>query len=126
MSKTPQEWFAQSDYDMDTAEFMFSGGRYFYAVFMCHLSIEKALKGLYSHKLKEATPKNHNLIYLVEKLGLDISNDLYTFIFTINRISVPTRYPDNLKRALEDYSKEKTGEILQKSKVLLEWLKTKL
>jgi len=26
---------------------MFSSGRYFYAVFMCHLSIEKSLKGLY-------------------------------------------------------------------------------
>jgi len=24
---------------------MYEGGRYFYAVFMCHLSVEKALKG---------------------------------------------------------------------------------
>ena len=31
---------------MDTATYMHEGGRHIYAVFMCHLSIEKALKGL--------------------------------------------------------------------------------
>lgn len=44
MEKQTQEWFRQSDYDMDTAEYMYQGGRYIYTVFMCHLSIEKALK----------------------------------------------------------------------------------
>ena len=44
MSNKHEEWLKQADYDMDTAELMFSGGRYFYAVFMCHLSIEKALE----------------------------------------------------------------------------------
>ena len=29
---------------MDTAAYMFRGGRYMYTVFMCHLAIEKALK----------------------------------------------------------------------------------
>ena len=51
------EWFKQADYDMETAEFMFKGERYFYTVFMCHLSIEKALKGLIIQKNKEAPPK---------------------------------------------------------------------
>lgn len=27
MSQKPQEWLKQADYDLDTAEFMFSGGR---------------------------------------------------------------------------------------------------
>ncbi len=34
MAQTPEEWLRQADYDMDTADYMFSGGRYFYAVFM--------------------------------------------------------------------------------------------
>ena len=45
MSDKYKEWLKQADYDMDTADAMHSSGRYFYAVFMCHLSIEKALKG---------------------------------------------------------------------------------
>lgn len=44
--KRAQEWLRQSLYDMKTAEAMFIGKRYIYAVFMCHLSIEKVLKWL--------------------------------------------------------------------------------
>ncbi len=40
------EWFFQSDYDLETAKDMFKSGRNVYCIFMCHLSIEKALKGL--------------------------------------------------------------------------------
>ena len=43
MAQAVEEWFRQADYDIDTADYMFSGGRYFYAVFMCHLSIERLL-----------------------------------------------------------------------------------
>ena len=39
MSKSPQEWLKQVDYDIKTAEIMFVNKRYFYAVFMCHLFI---------------------------------------------------------------------------------------
>lgn len=41
-ARAPEEWLRQADYDMDTAEYMFAGDRYFYAVFMCHLSIENS------------------------------------------------------------------------------------
>lgn len=60
MDKRAVEWLRQAEYDMDTAEFMAEGGRYFYAVFMCHLAIEKALKGLYEQNLHEIPPKTHN------------------------------------------------------------------
>jgi hypothetical protein len=62
MDKRAAEWLKQADYDMGTAEFMAKGGRYFYAVFMCHLAIEKALKGLYEQNLHEIPPKTHNLL----------------------------------------------------------------
>lgn len=42
MENNYQEWLKQADYDMETADIMFANGRYFYAVFMCHLAIEKA------------------------------------------------------------------------------------
>ncbi len=119
------EWFLQADYDMDTAEFMFSGERYFYSVFMCHLSIEKALKGIYIQKFREAPPKTHNLLYLLEFINLELPEDMYDFVFTLNRVSVLTRYPDDLNKMLEDYNKEKTKEIVGRSKELLRWLKKK-
>lgn len=45
------ESLKQADYEMETAEFMFSGKRDFYAVFMYYQSIEKALKGLFQKTL---------------------------------------------------------------------------
>jgi HEPN domain-containing protein len=51
--KQSEEWFKQADYDLETAETLLKTGRYIYAVFMCHLSIEKALKGLYAQKFEQ-------------------------------------------------------------------------
>lgn len=124
--KLPEEWFNQASYDMDTAEAMFKANRYIYTVFMCHLSVEKALKGLYTKILNEIPPKIHNLLYLVEKIKLQFPDDLYDFVFTLNRISGPIRYPDDLQRMLKDYDKKKAEEILEKSKEVLKWLKVKL
>lgn len=126
MSKKPEEWFKQADYDIKTADFLFNGRKYIYTVFMCHLAIEKALKGIYQKKLNEAPPKVHNLIYLVEKIGLKIPDDLYDTIFNLNRVSIPTRYPDDLKRMQKDYNKRRTADILNKSKEILKWLKSQL
>ena len=126
MSKSPQEWLKQADYDMETAEIMFDNKRYFYAVFMSHLSIEKALKGLYTQKLNKTPPTTHNLIFLVEKIKLELSEDLYDFIFTLNGVSVPTRYPDELQKLQKDYNTVKTRVLLEKSKEALKWLKARL
>ena len=55
---------------MDTADYMYKGGRYIYAVFICHLSVEKALKGLYFEKLRKIPPKSHHLVYLLNEIGI--------------------------------------------------------
>jgi HEPN domain-containing protein len=122
MAQPPEEWLRQADYDMDTAAYMFTGGRYMYTVFMCHLSLEKALKGLYAEKIRKEPPKTHNLLYLIEKMKLKLPEDLHDFVSTLNRVSVPTRYPDDLQRILKDYDKKKTKEVLDQSKKVLQWL----
>ncbi|PIP35969.1 MAG: DNA-binding protein [Desulfobacterales bacterium CG23_combo_of_CG06-09_8_20_14_all_52_9] len=110
--KPPEEWFKQADYDLETAEAMFKSGRYIYTVFMCHLTIEKALKGLCTKHLQKRPPKTHNLLYLIEKAKVDILEELYDFIFSLNRVSIPTRYPDDLERIMKDYDKKTTENIL--------------
>ena len=124
--KPPEEWFKQADYDFWTAEAMLKTKRYIYAVFMCHLSIEKALKGLYTKYLDREPPKTHNLIYLIEKIKLKPNEALYDFIFSLNRVSIPTRYPDDLDRMKKEYKKKITENVLKETKECLKWLKTKL
>lgn len=121
-----QEWFRQADYDMDTADAMFASGRYFYAVFMCHLSLEKALKGLIAKRLDELPPKTHNLLYLLNMLALQPPSDLERFIARLNTASVATRYPDDLAKMQAAYTENVTKELIMKSKEVLEWAKTQL
>lgn len=123
MSKKTQEWFRQAEYDIKTAGHLFNGGRHIYAVFMCHLSIEKALKGLYQRRLDKIPPKVHNLTFLAEKTGLKFPEDLFIHLASLNTISIPTRYPEDLKKMQKDYTKKKTAEIMRGTAEVLRWLK---
>ena len=124
MSKGPEEWLKQADYDLDTANFMFNGGRYFYTVFMCHLSIEKALKGLYHGKLEEIPPKAHNLVYLINKVGFKPPEEIGIFLVKLNQASIVTRYPEDLAVLQREYTQTIVKEILSKTRGALEWIRT--
>lgn len=126
MAKNHEEWLRQADYDMDTAEYMFKGERYFYAVFMCHLSIEKALKGAYLKRYNALPSNTNNLLFLIEKVHLKLPDDFSTSVTALNRMSVFPYYPDNLQRMLKDYDRERTKKIFEKGKEVLNWIKTKL
>jgi HEPN domain-containing protein len=125
-AKRPQEWLKQADYDMDTAKFMLSGGRNFYAVFMCHLSVEKALKGLYQHKLDQMPPKIHNLWQLLDKIGLEPPTDIGQFLTQLNEANVITRYPQDIEVLQKTFSKSIVQNMLTKGGGALEWIKKQL
>ena len=124
MGDKHKEWLKQADYDMDTADAMFQSGRYFYAVFMCHLSIEKSLKGLYTKVLKEIPPKTHNLLYLLDKIGKKPEQKLEKFVIKLNTASVATRYPDDLAKIQAAYTEDVTKNMITKGKEVLAWVKT--
>src|SRR4030042_4051897 len=121
--KKYEEWCFQSDYDIETALDMYKAGRYIYCIFMCHLSLEKALKGLLIKRTGEFPSKSHSLIYFVEKIGLQMSDPRYEFLFTLNKISIPARYPEDLQKLFTTYTKEKTKEILSLAKETQTWTK---
>ena len=39
-------WVEDAEYDLQSAKVMLDSGRYFFVVFMCHLTIEKLLKSV--------------------------------------------------------------------------------
>lgn len=123
MSKDHKEWILQAEYDMETADIMFNSGRYFYAVFMCHLSIEKALKGIFLLKLGEIPPKTHNLIYLLNKINIKPNEYIRGIITRLNETNIVTRYPDDLKSLQKDYNRDVVANIMKKSKEAFEWIK---
>lgn len=123
MEDKSREWLRQAEYDMNTADFMFNGERYFYAVFMCHLSIEKALKGLYNEKLKKSPPKVHNLVSLLNKIALKPPEPLSRFVVKLNEANIATRYPEDLDELQKNYTGQVVKDMILKSKEVLTWIK---
>jgi len=117
-----KEWFKQSEYDFETAIAMLDSGRYIYSVFMCHLSIEKSLKGLYIEYFKELPPKSHNLIYFLDKLKIELPEEDNKFITLLNDQAIATRYPESLEMLSSKFSKSSTKLIIKKTKGILEWI----
>jgi len=121
--KSSQEWSKQAEYDMETAEAMLDSARYIYCVFMCHLSIEKALKALYANKLGKNPSKTHSLVYLAQSIQLDLPEQTKEFLEILDDVSVPTRYPEELEKLIKEYSKDRTKNILDRSRKALRCLK---
>ena len=126
MKKSPQEWFNQADYDLKLAHILYKNRRYIHCVFMCHLAVEKAIKGLYTQNLREIPPKTHNLVYLSEKSKIKLNDEQQNFISILNGVSVPTRYPEELEIMKKDYNNITTKLLIDNCNGVLKCLKQKL
>ncbi len=128
--KLPGEWMRQAEYDIAAAEVMLDAGRYIYAIFMTHPSLEKALKVVYTFVLEKEPPRTHNLILLQERIeaktNLKFTNGQNEFIEFLNDKSVPSRYPDTLQNVLKEFRKNETTKMVKETKGLIKWLKKKL
>ena len=102
---------------------MYTGKRYFYAVFMCHLAVEKALKGLYQRKLAKVPPKTHNLIYLLDEIGVIPDENIGREMAKLNEAHITTRYPEDIDKLQEVYTQAVTERILARTKEILEWIR---
>ncbi|MBI5178471.1 MAG: HEPN domain-containing protein [Nitrospinae bacterium] len=123
MEKRTAEWFRQSDYDLESAEYMLKGGRNIYSVFLCHLAVEKALKGLYSEKLNAIPPKTHNLVRLMTLIGITPPEGVGMFIATLSESGIPTRYPEDMEKMQTAFHEARVRDIIVKSTEVVTWIK---
>ena len=126
MAQTPQEWFLQAEYDIETARHMLAAGRNIYAVFMAHLAVEKALKGIYHKKFGEIPPRTHSLMFFLKKNELRPSQEIGEFIADLDQASVATRYPEELVVIQAAYSAPMAEEIITKAKEVIAWARKML
>ncbi len=118
-------WFELADYDIETARVNLSGGRLLYVGFMCHQTIEKALKAIITEISNDVPPKIHNLPILLEKASLDkkVSEDRLDFIRELNPLNVEARYPEYKQKIWQALSKEYCEKIIERTVDLLCWIK---
>jgi HEPN domain-containing protein len=90
-----------------------------YCFFFLHLALEKAFKAHIVKRTKQLPPKIHNLPVLAEIGKVGLSDEQNDFCGRINLYNIEGRYPSV---SFEAPSLEKTREVYETTKELLEWL----
>jgi len=123
MRKDTGNWVALAEYDLETARHMLVTRRFLYVVFMCHLALEKMLKAHVTESTQSIPVKTHDLIYLIKKSQLELPQEYLEFVGKINSASIPTRYPEDLQKALKEYPEPIAQDYLEQTTKVLQWLK---
>ncbi|MCY7410095.1 MAG: HEPN domain-containing protein [Chitinophagales bacterium] len=109
-----------SDYDLETADAMLRTKRFLYVAFMCHQSIEKALKACCVFIKSDTPPYTHNLSRLCEWCGIDkqLSEEHLNLISELEPFKIEARYPTYKEALLKLISFERREKILDETKKL--------
>ena len=129
MDERAEYWFSLAEYDIETAKAMLKTGRHLYVGFMCHQTIEKALKAVIAHNCDEGElpPRTHHLLKLSERANLfaAMSKEQQAFIKRLNPMNIEARYPEYKEAIAEGLNAIICRELLAGTEDLLCWIKTR-
>jgi len=120
-------WNDLSQYDLETARVMLDGRRYLYVGFMCHQSVEKALKACHWFMIQAEPEYTHSLSRLARKAGLiaELSESQKSFIDLLEPMNIEARYPTDKAKLSKVLTHERCEQILASTRGLVEWLRKK-
>lgn len=119
-------WRTGSRYDLETARDLFDKERYPYALFFCHLAVEKAMKALWVSTKKEHPPRSHNLVVLAEGIQVGFEEAVLDLLAELNEFNLEARYPDLRRSLYQKADRQYTDLYLEKTQGVLEWLLQRL
>ncbi len=121
-------WLDIANYDLETAEAMYSTGRWLYVAFMCHQAIEKTLKAYWCGTREDDPPYTHNHMRLATGCGIyeKMSEEQKDFLDTITNFNIEARYPEDKEILSRKLTKPSCRSIIDDTKQLLQWMKDEL
>lgn len=120
-------WLNSADHDLDTAESLFSAGKFDWCLFLGHLVLEKGLKAFYvKDNQNRMPPKTHNLVKLAEKTTIPLNDELKLFLDEVNDFNLEVRYPEYRQEFYKSCTKEFAEEYFDKIKEQYKWIKSLL
>jgi HEPN domain-containing protein len=126
VEKTVQYWFEGAEYDMGVAGAMYEKGKYPYALFMGHLSLEKLLKALVVKTTRKHAPYTHSLPLLADKSGIQIPEKTIKSLARFMEFHFEARYPDEQQNFYKKCTKKFVTQKLQEIREAFIWLKERL
>ncbi|MBP7866495.1 MAG: HEPN domain-containing protein [Acidobacteria bacterium] len=120
-------WDSLAEYDLVTAETMLAGGRLLYVGFMCHQTVEKALKALHWFVSGAEPERIHSLTRLARSTGIagELSEGHRDLLDVLDPLNLEARYPTDKERILASLTKERCENILDETRRLFAWLRRK-
>ncbi len=121
-------WLESSNEDYNVMNLLHNSRKNSYCLFFGQMVIEKLLKALYAKNNKGApyAPKTHDLLYLAEKMNLEVTEKQANDLVEITKFNLNTRYDDYKRefynKCTDEYTEEKINQI-EEVKV---WLETML
>lgn len=119
-------WTELADYDLETAEVMYNGGRWLYVGFMCHQVIEKAIKAHWSAVKPDETPFIHNLVKLAQSCGLaqKMTQEQLRFIAALMPMNIEARYPSYKEELSRTLTQEYCRQLIDNTKTMKLWIES--
>ena len=119
-------WFDGAEYDLQTARAMLETRRLLYVGFMCHQTIEKALKGVFvARKPEEDLPYIHKLMRLANLSGISAEMDegQLALLDMLSPLNIEARYPLHKSKLLGSLTVERCAAMIKETEALLKWIK---
>ena len=118
-------WLESSDEDYNVMNVLYSNKKNSYCLFFGHLVIEKLLKALYAKNNKGApyAPKSHDLLYLAEKIELELTESQEDLFDIITKFNMNARYDDYKKEFYAKCTEEYTAKQIKNIEEVRKWLK---
>jgi HEPN domain-containing protein len=127
INKTIEYWLESAEYDLETGRSLIESGRYPYALFFGHLTIEKTLKAIVVKSTKTHAPFSHSLILLAKHSNVDIPEDIFDKLAEYMEFHIESRYPDEKKnfydKCTEEFARLKFSEMEETYRWLIQKLR---
>ena len=119
MDEDIKKWIDSAEEDLDVAKSNLENEKLRAAGFFAQQAAEKSLKAFYIKKFKELC-KIHDLVILARKV--EASQEIIEICDELEPLYTATRYPDDIR----NYSAGDIEDLIQKSEMVIKWVKEKL
>ncbi len=125
MNNLSKKWFEFSRNDLRNAEILFKNRAYEGAIWHCHQSVEKYIKGALS-SIGKAVRKTHDLPALLSDSAFRFPKEILDFVQELNAYYQPSRYPDTALINPLSYDRKTVSRLLKLTKSMIQWLQHQL
>jgi len=116
-------WRDGSADDLQAARTLLDAGKIRQAGFFVHLAIEKAVKACAVAATRDLPPRSHDLLFLVQRLGIALTDPQRDFMGRVQVYCLEGRYPTELP---PPPAAEAVAQDLQQAAEMIRWLMNRL